>query len=303
MFRDNLPSPPPELIVQDISQNPDIRRGVPLIGDISLLRKATGRISSTPHWPSPADEAYDAFVTHAHWEKTAPAFYSQVAIPRARQKITAQLDHDGTPWRIVYNNLLLRIIAHYTWEPALVAAFNDGRDPLPHVAEMLELPDAESAYAAILWASFGWDSAFLDSHCPRLFSRLSDELTGIRERCEKRIATIAMKAIEQKDDYIRNREAHTLYGQRIPWNLSIAEMIERRYLMTAEELLDVVCVAFVGDEPLTVGAVDGDMAERSIRIRGKARGLREEWQPVLEDVAGLGGVLSIPLGAMTIWGE
>jgi hypothetical protein len=110
-----------------------------------------------------------------------------------------------------------------------------------------------------------------------------------------------MKAIEQKDDYIRNREAHTLYGQRIPWNLSVAEMIERRYLMTAEELLDVVCVAFAKDEPLTVGEVDSDLAERSIRIRGKARGTREEWQPVLEDVAGLGSPLSVPLAPQIIW--
>ncbi len=297
----------PQLIVQDSSQfvAPHDREYLRLIiGDVSLLRKTTGRVGPTyPSWPSPADEAYDAFTTHAHWAKDAPAFYSQVAIPRARQKIEARQDHDGTPWRIVYNDLLLRVIAHYTWEPSLVAAFNDCRDPLPHVAEMLELPDAESAYAAILWTSFGWDSVLTDSHYPRLFSRLSDELTGIRERCEKRIATIAMKAIEQKDDYIRNREAHTLYGQRIPWNLSVAEMIERRYLMTAEELLDVVCVAFAGDEPLTVGAVDSDMAERSIRIRGKARGLREEWHQVIEDVAGLGGPLSIPLGAQVIWNE
>ena len=296
----------PLLIVQDASAFSSLSLDFPLIGDVALLRRATGHISSaTPSWPSPADKAYDAFVSHAHWERGAPQFYKQVAVPRARQK--AALPRQGTPWRLVYQDLLLRVIAHYTREPTLVAAFMDGEDPVGKIANILDL-DEEAAYSALLWAAIGFDSVFLEGKPEIAQILLSDGLTGLRGVCERKFSVLAMSVIQQREDYIRNREMKTWYGQRIPWNLSIADMILRRYLMTAEEILDIVCVSFFQDAPLWVGSIEEEkigmaMAARSIRVRGTCSGSRLDWQSVLEDVAPLGGPLSVPLAPTVIWGE
>lgn len=276
-----------------------------VVGDVALLKGSIGRSSSVlPSWPSPADEAYDAIVSEQHWSREAPAFYRQVAIPRMRQKLLAQEDtvSPGTPWHIIYEDLFLRVVAHYTREPTLVSAFADGRDPAIAVAGLLGLEDTEQAYSAVIWAATNFDSVLLKGH-PEIAQILTREpLSSLETLCRENLAVFVLHADYAEADYKRERGAKTLYGQHIPWNLSLAEMLMRRYTMTVQEILDVASVAFgYEDEPFTVGPFEGSPFNRMLRIRGWADGSREGCQETIELRAPLGQPLSVPLAPKTIW--
>ncbi|OFW65585.1 MAG: hypothetical protein A2Y74_06995 [Actinobacteria bacterium RBG_13_63_9] len=274
---------------------------------MSLLKGSIGRSGSVlPSWASAADEAYDAIVSDQHWSRTAPAFYHQVAIPQMRQKFLAEglAVPVGTPWHIIYEDLFLRVVAHYTREPNLVEAFAYNQDPAATVAGLLDLDDTEQAYSAVIWAATNFDSVLLERH-PEIAQILTREpLSELQRLCQSKFAVFVLHAGYAEEDYRRERGARALYGRHIPWNLSLAEMLFRRYTMSVQEILDVATVSFsYADEPFTVGPVEGSPFDRMLRVRGVVDGSREEWQGEIERRAGLANPLSIPLAPKVIWGE
>ncbi len=278
-----------------------------MVGDLQVLQDCVGRRIERGSFQSPADEAYAAFTAEQHWGAGAPPFYRSVGLPWLSQQIyVASSPPEGVPWRISYSDLFLRVLAHFTREPALVAAFADERDPVTEIAERLELQGEDQTIAITFWAAIGFDAVYLSERHPKVYALLPDGLTDLRQAIERQFSTLCLAIIQQREDYTRGRRLETLYGRWILWGLPLSEALAQRWLGSVQDILDVAetsCAAFWGEEPLPVWPVAEELLGRVIRVRGLAPNDRSRWLPILEGVAQASWPLSVPGAPVVIWGE
>jgi hypothetical protein len=279
-----------------------------MVGDLQVLQDCVGRRIERGSFQSPADEAYAAFTAEQHWGAGAPAFYRSVGLPWLSQHIyTVSSPPEGVPWRISYSDLFLRVLAHFTREPFLVAAFTDQRDPVAEIGERLKLEGEDQVIAVMFWAAIGFDAVYLSEHHPKVFVLLPDGLTELRQAIERRFSTLCLNGwIHYREEYTQNRRLQTRYGRWLLWGLPLSEALAQMWLGSVQDILDVAEVSvasFWGEEPLPVWPVAEELLERVIRVRGCAPNDRSKWLPILEGVAQLGHPLSIPLSPVVIWQE
>lgn len=279
-----------------------------LSGDLQVLQDAVGRRIEQGHFVSPADEAYAVYTAEQHWGGTAPPFYHAVGLPWLCQRIYySEHPPEGVPWRIVYSDLFLRIIAHMTREPRLVAAFTDKTDPVPELEERLELSGEDQVIATVFWAATGFDAVYLSDHHPGYYTRLPVSLDLVRQRCERVLPVLCLWVSEQREDYTRERRLQTLYGRLLLWGLPLAEILAQKLLGSVQDVLDVAETAtgsFWGEEPLPVYTpVFGNHLDRVLRVRGTAPDDRGKWLPILEGVAHLNNPLNVPLDPVVVWAD
>lgn len=279
-----------------------------MVGDLQVLQDCVGRKIERGAFQAPSDEAYAALTAEQQWGTGAPAFYRQVGLPWLSQRIYVQSSPpEGVPWRISYDDLFLRVLAHFTREPVLVAAFADKRDPVPEISGRLGLESEGQTIAVMFWAATGFDAVYLSEHHPTAFTLLPDGLVDLRQAIERRFSTLCLNGwIQHREDYTRNRQLQTRYGRWLLWGLPLAEVLAQMWLGSVQDILDVTetsCAGFWGEDPLPVYPVAEELLDRVIRIRGCAPNDRSKWLSILEGVSHLGNPLTIPLNPAVIWGE
>jgi hypothetical protein len=278
-----------------------------MVGDLQVLQDCVGRRIEQGSFQSPADEAYAAFTAEQHWGASAPAFYRSVGLPWLSQRIyVASSPPEGVPWRISYSDLFLRVLAHFTREPLLVAAFVDGRDPVAELGPRLGMDDENQIIAVMFWAATSFDAVYLSEHHPKVYELLPDGLADLRQAVERQFSTLCLAVIHLREDYTQNRQLQTLYGRWLLWGLPLPEALSQMWLGSVQDILDVVSVSiasFWGEEPLPVWPVAEELLERVIRVRGCAPNDRGEWLPILEGVPQASWPLSVPGAPVVIWGE
>lgn len=285
-------------------------------GDLQTLQDCIGRYIEQGVFPTPADEAYVAYTAAQHWGTGAPAFYRQVGLPRLCQRVyydceATPLSPLGTPWRIAYHDLFLRVLTHYTSDPLLIEAFSGGHDPIAAVGGRLgfsgEKGDEEQVLALIFWAAANFDTAYMEEQFPTLFSFLPKDLGEYKQMLERQLANLCLGVINTRQDYLEQHQLQTLYGRWVLWGLPIGEALMHKWLGTVQDLLDVAEVAvcsFWSDDALEVHPVQEGLLGRVIRIRGVApEGERMKWQDILEGVSQLSNPLNLPLQPAVIWGD
>ncbi len=283
-------------------------------GDLHILQESTGRVIQKGTFPSPADEAYTALTAELHWGNSAPPYYKQVALPWLLQEIWATARKwEGTPFRVSYNDLFLRVLAHFTGEPVMVSAFIDERDPLVAVAEALGLDvvvtGEDQIISILFWAATGFDALYLSTDHPTIYAHLPEGLDELKQVVERHLATITLWAIQQREEYTAKRRLQTLYGRWLMWGLPINDALAQRLLGSVQDILDVAAVAvasFWGEDPLLVYPVTEGLLDRTIRVRGLAPdNERSKWMSLITGAATLGSPppLDVPLNPAVIWGE
>lgn len=291
---------PPRLIVQDMGQALSLAHLLTLPprqllnqvdGDTARLLDLLGRgREEPPYWSSPADAAYDAFVTQRHYAKQAPAFYKAVSVLRGRQKALYEAtggDWEGKQrWTIKFQDLALRVIAHFSQEPMLLRAFEEDQDPLAKTIALLGVETEMQAMALIIWAMVGFDTTAVMEKARDYYPHLPVSQTdSYKALCETKMPVLANSFNHHKEDFERDRSLTTLYGNRVGVNWHVSEAIAERYFRSERELLDVCAAAFWDDGEITIAGIG--WGQRTSSVNGWVEGDRAQWHDIISQVGEL----------------
>ncbi len=275
-------------------------------GDIASLNQVLGRPQGHPHWTSAADAAYDAAAQQKQWAKGAPQFYDSVAVVRAKQHTMSLHENaNGVPFTIIFDDLLPRVIAHFSQDPTLIAAFRDGEDIVQAITS--RLPGVEGRELAVLfWAAMGcepasWDEVLRYSGQQATTEALEEMVPAV----QKAFPTLHLSYINQREDYGRERLLSTLYGNPVKYGLTPGEAIARRILWSVGEVPNVVASAFWNDPEIQVREITGQDQPflRQHMVKGFVDGEEKEWRPVLEQVSqAVGSHMVVGAKTSVIWG-
>lgn len=288
---------PPSLIIQNMDQVLPLAQTLDIparqllnlvVGDTSKLLDLLGRgRDEPPYWSSPADAAYDAFVQERHYATQAPSFYRAVSVLRARQRAfygtTEGEWGDGIRWTLKFQDLFLRVVAHFSREPVLLMAFADEQDPLAKVMALLEIETEEQAMALIIWTIIGFDTPALSACSPEYYPHLPH--TGQQELmslCTRKLPVLANRYLTDREDFTRDRHLTTLYGLHVGYRKTVSEAVADRYFRSEQELLDVCATAFWNDEEIVVAGTG--WGGRTSSVNGWVTGQKSEWHDIISQV-------------------
>ncbi len=288
---------PPSLIVQNMDQveplatilELPVRDLLNLVsGDVSQLLPLIDRgRGEPPYWSSPADAAYDAFVQEQHYSKRAPSFYRAVSVIRARQRAfysQTSVEDEGLRWTIKFQDLFLRVVAHFSREPVLLMAFTDEQDPLARVMELLEVETEEEAMALIIWTMIGFDTPALSVCAPESYPYLPVSKTQeYMSLCERKLPVLANRYLHDREDFTRDRHLKTLYGLHTGQRKTVSEAVADRYFRSEQELLDVCAVAFWNDPEIVIAGTG--WGGRTSSVNGVlVEGQKSAWHDTISKV-------------------
>lgn len=288
---------PPKLIVQNMDQVGPLAEILELpvrdllnlvVGDVSQLLSIIDRgRGEPPYWSSPADAAYDAFVQELHYTKQAPSFYRAVSVIRARQRAFYSHTPDvegGLRWTIKFQDLFLRVVAHFSREPVLLMAFTDDQDPLAKVMSLLEVETEEEALALIIWTMIGFDTPALAVCAPESYPYLPVAKTQeYMSLCERKLPVLANRYLHDREDFTRDRHLTTLYGLHVGQRKTVSEAVADRYFRSEQELLDVCAVAFWNDPEIVIAGTG--WGGRTSSVNGVlVEGQKSAWHDTISQV-------------------
>ncbi len=281
-----------------------------VVGDIKAQDYSTGRIHGQS-WVWAADDAYDALVTEKHFKSDTPPSYTNVCLPRTLSTFSHGLaaDSDGVTWRISYNFLLLRVIAHYTREPVMVRAFMEETDPLPVIGELLGIEDFPAdrspVYAILVWAALGQDMQFLQYQHPDIFNLLPDNLDLMRQQIDRKLSPFSLGISRIRDDYTQAKSITSLWGRTFRWGgEAMGQVYEHRFMGSVRDLVDVLVVSLQQNlgEGVSVEEPEYSPTDMSFVFKGRVETTQEQVD-LLKSAANLGNPLGVPLAPSIIIGD
>ncbi len=275
-------------------------------GDVTALTHATGR-SSKASWAWAADDAYDALVTEKHWKTSAPPYYTAVGIPRALSSFSGALEEDaeGLVWRISYNDLLLKVVAHYTREPVMVRAFMDEEDPVPRMGELLGIEGPSVTYAVLVWSALNWDTIYVQQHHPDVFTLLPDDLDTLRLTARTKLAVLSLGLSSVSEDYTQSKGITSLWGRTFQWGTeAMGQVYEHRFMGSVSDMVDLLVVSLQQNLGGSVSVEEPaySPANRIIIIKGRIEPVQEKYD-LLKSAANLSNPLGVPLNPSIIIGD
>ncbi len=277
-----------------------------VVGDMTAMLHATGKIWQRPVWSWAADDAYDVLVTEMHWKTGAPSYYATVGVPRALSTFSPALaaDAEGVAWRISYDDLLLKAVTHYTREPVMVRAFMDEEDPVPKMGELLGIKDVAVTYAALVWSALNWDTFYMRNHYPDMFSLLPPELDSLRQGVESKLSVLSLGLSRAREDYTRNKSGASIWGRQLPWGAEMGRVHDHQFMGSVDDIVDLLVISAQGNLRESVSVEEPEYAptDRTIIIKGRLAATLEN-VPLLKSVAQLNNPLGVPLNPSIIIGD
>lgn len=276
--------------------------------DMKALEYTTGRPVLRVGEVDTMKDALDAASVGPMMAIEVPRFYSEVALPLAKHaaqvlpSITneGQVDSSWHRWTIVYDWLLLRVLAHYTHDPTVTRWFQDELNPLVELGKALEL-GPEPTVAMLLWMVCGEDERLLSAHYPVWATKLHDtpQLTKA-VFVDKRIPNLRLGLVRMLENYMSVRRTNTMYGRRSPLGESPQGLLRYAIMGSVNDILDVAMVSLLnmGSQHhwlMTEEASGYNHWLRSV-IAGYTREEPMQWQHDLEQLAPLNG----PLGTVSL---
>ncbi len=238
-----------------------------------------------------------------------PSYYRAIAEPLARLMATPPQE---TLWRVDYPDLLLRVIAKYSEEPLLIQAILDDELPVQarvtrRLQEIYDVVDHDMAYAAVLWAALGGDSAHMAAVYPERFAHLNGlDMGALSHNLDKVLPSVRLMATNMWTTTVHNlgpaQIFKTLYGRMLPYfpDPQIVRgpgpYLDHVLSGTVNDIKNVFAVSAsnLGASTVEVPLIRGD--EDTITISGSHQGDVYEFLNQLKTLASLGKPLApIPL--------
>ena len=192
-------------------------------------------------------------------------------------------------------HLWLRVVAHFTGEPILKAAFMDERSPYAALSKTLEC-DAETARALLAWQIYGRDMHILQQSMPDVIEALPTDLPAWGVRLDKRVPAFCAGISSMQQSYWQARKLSTRYGRLLrpgaPLGMGSAFMI----FGTVEDIVINASVTFWQNRTspdILVSRFSGGPASDAIRIGGSCpESGRDQWSYMLRELAPLNSPLN-----------
>jgi hypothetical protein len=282
-----------------------------IVHDMKSLEYTTGRPVLKRGDVTSLKDALDSATVGPMMALEAPRFYREVALPlakRAANPVVFQINPetgqamDGSQhrWTVVYDWLLLRVLAHYTHDPTFIRWFQEERNPLTELGQVLEL-SPEQSVAFLLWLCCGEDEALLSSLYPNWAALLPASPQLVKAaRADKHLPTLRMGLIQLLNQCSAERRAQTLYVRCSPWGRRPEELLHFTLLGTVNDLLDVaVASLLLNCSPVHWLLREGESKYNHflrVVIAGYSQVEPQTWQQLLEELAPLNN----PLGMVAL---
>ena len=238
-----------------------------------------------------------------------PAYYRTIAEPLARLMAVPPLE---ASWRVDYPDLLLRVITKYSDDPMLLQAIIDEEFPVQarvtrRLQEIYDTADHDMAYAAIMWAALGGDSAHMAAVYPERFIHLNGlDMNALGHNLDKVIPSVRLMATSLWSATVQTlgpaQVFRTFYGRMMPYFPDPRSVsgpgpyLDHVLCGTVNDIKNVFAVsaANLGATTVEVPLIRGD--EDTISVIGSHSGDVYEFLNQLKTLAVLGKpLLPVPL--------
>ncbi len=270
-----------------------------IVHDMAALEYTTGR--GIARGLSPLKDALDCAVVGPAMALEAPRFYREVGMPLIRHNAKVYgIDESAVGWKLTYDWLLFKVLAHYTHDPTLSRWFQDGNNPLDMFGKAVEL-NAKEASAFLLWMVCGEDEGLLSQHHPDWAAALPEAPQLIKAtHIDKNLPSLRLGLIRLTDKYGTSRRAATMYGRHSPWGLRPSELLYFSIMGSVDDILDVAVASIANMGSEAHWLVPEKSARYSRWLRAQVAGYTQEepmqWEENLTQLASLGS----PLGAIPL---
>ena len=250
------------------------------------------------------DDAYDLALLEPQYRHQIPAYYDKIAVPFAKLQAEAVLH--GQPemqWWLGYEDLWLKVLAHYAEDPTLKWAFAEGRKPLESIARMLEL-SLPTTEALMLWQCHGRDMPVFSQAMPEMMEFLPAALPAYGLKLDRALPNICAATLQMQQAYWESRLATTRYNRKLRPGKQLGQAVAFRIFGTVEELIAVAAVAIWRNRTssdIIISKIQGGPESATNRVGGvgPADG-KYAWATMLKRVSPLNNPLSIPLNASVV---
>lgn len=279
-----------------------------VVHEMTALEYATGRPVLRAYDTPTLQDALDAATVGPMMAVEVPRFYRDVGLPlgKHRAQKLEPIYHDGVPdegwhrWTVMYDWLLFKVLAHYTHDPTLIRWFQEERNPMTELGQLLELMP-EQAIAFILWMCCGEDEGLLSKSYPDWAARMPENPQLVKAaRADKHIPTLRLGLVRMLEKFGFERRAMTLYGRRAPWGLPPPELLHFTILGSVSDILDVAAVSLINLGSNTHWLMRESDSGYSFWLRatlvGYIRRDSLQWQQELEQLTPLNN----PLGMVSL---
>lgn len=279
-----------------------------VIGDLKGAGDVIGLpVQEKQHFKRIADDAYEVALYGPQYEHAIQPFYGKVSLPYARLRAEGSLfgsDPARYDWWVDMPELWLRTFAHFSSDPTLGRAFQEGWNIAESFARVLKVTEIE-AMALLMWQAHDRDMEALSKRYPLVINHLPAELPYWVHEMDLHFPSMCASTIQMRQAYWESRAAHTLYGRLLRPGRSPGEASAFRIFGTVEDIIKVACVTYwqsrISHEVM-ITSIEGTTAAPHIRIKGEGPSAgKEMWRQVLQPLAGLSHPMTVDLAPQVVF--
>ena len=241
------------------------------VDDMEQLSYATGREVMPRGSMTPLKDALDCANVGPRMATTAPQFYRAVGMPvlrnLAREQLGSWPDKNLT---VVYENLLLKVLAHYTLDPTITAWLGDAEvEPFTKLSEMLRLKQDETMMF-LLWLCCNQDYQTLSDIYGDGVASLPDNVgILVTEVVDKQLPNLRLGLMELSERLAMQSQVTTLHDRVLPYGMGSGRTLHGVIIGGIQDILDVAVASL-----LNAGATDVAVTETiPLRYNGYMRGV------------------------------
>jgi len=225
------------------------------VGEMKSLEHCTGRpILDRDNWPNgnAIMDAFDVITVGKQMEMEVPKYYRDVRLPLMRSMAldvadSAPVDERQIRCTIIYENLLLKVLTHYTQDPSLIKVFADGEDPWAYLIRVLDMPH-DAVVSFLLWICCGEDEAVMAQYHNRELQRLPEQpQLVLSQHIYLKLPTLQAKILQIREQFKINSSLKTRYGRRTPWGAYFPQAFHQMILGSVQDILEIALVTLHND--------------------------------------------------------
>lgn len=275
--------------------NPTYLPGI-FIHDLTSLGEALGAPTQQSFEHLVLD-ALDLAVVGPQLETQAPRYYRAVGLPLAREESLPYAPLPGKRWQVTYDNLFLRVLAHYTREPVLIRLFRDQPEqpPLDWLADYTGLDTSVDLLSMLLLLTLDDSLLLLRHYFPDWVEALpSNPALMKHEVFDKKLPVVRLWLAEEAERLRQRPVASSLYGRKSPSGpRQPGELLYHIIFGSIDELLAVFRVSMGRyDGPTRLQATEP--WRRAVLVGYTGREM-EMFEAEATTLAELGNPLAVPL--------
>lgn len=277
-------------VPMDITPEEFMSKILPLIdGDLNVAAQAIGW-PAVPHsaFEDGAMDAYGTVTQEEQFSVGAPVYYKRGGLPMAKLQTEGMYNSSKTEWVVAYDDLWIRVAAHYTGDPTIRWAFEQERNPWAALSKTLDTT-VDTAKALLIWHIHGRNLRLLQRDMPDVVDMLPDDLPSWGVRLDRSLPAFCAGISGLQTAYWNNRGAQSLYGRLLRPGKEPGEASAWQIFGAVDDIIVNAAVTLWQNRPspdIYINSIRGGPTDDTIRIGGElpASG-KEQWEYIVKQLA------------------